>query len=639
MKNKLLPIIILMLILIPITISTVNARASSFFVQKALWGTPTIPAEAGPGDQNVPLTVFVQYYGILPASSVQGTLNLPSGFSDANGGVKAIAYAVAVTPNSIFQLAFNLNIGNNVSIGNHSFSLDLMWNETMPVDLTESTSFSIQLKGKVKLSFETSQIYLNPGQVNNIPVKLNNVGNGNATDVSPSVVVPLQLGIVNQLPSISKLDASSSVMINLSVYVSPSAGNSPITFSFTTTYRDSYFNLRTINQNLGFIIRSYDHAMLKIMSSTNNLTPSQTESVKFTVRNDGSMTLKDIFLNLNTQPPINVLDTDGKFDLGTLNPGQTTDFSLSIYVSPSSVTAASITFTFSYTDPSSMIKSDNRVLTFLLNTASHMSPFSIKVQPNILIAGKLNNITTTVTNIGTTPLKSVALSFAFVGGQITWLEPDVFQIDELLPGENVQILAKAYDSPSASASTQLQILIKYYDTNNILNQEARNIGLLSQGLIDMEFVDFTILPETPRLGQIFSIIVTMTNIGTITASAVTATPDVPQGFKIFGSKSFFIGDVQTNSPTTFTISLQVDNNTKPGKYNIPVKITYFDNLRNPLSVTMNLTFNISDKSTTTTTTGPNIPGGSNLFGLIVPIIIAIAMLGIGFMLGKKVTRK
>jgi uncharacterized repeat protein (TIGR01451 family) len=262
----------------------------------------------------------------------------------------------------------------------------------------------------------------------------------------------------------------------------------------------------------------------------------------------------------------------------------------------------------------------------------------LKIQPTTLVAGIANNMTITITNTGTTPVKSISMTFMFASTQITWLEPDIFQIDELLPGENVKILAKVFDSPSASASTQLQISIKYYDTNNILNQEIRNIGLLSQGLIDIKFVDSTILPETPRLGQIFSITVTMTNIGTITASAITATPDIPQGFKIFGSKSFFLGDVQTNSPTTFTISLQVDSNTKPGNYSIPVRITYYDNLRNPLSVTMNLEFNISDKSTTTTTQ-PNIVGGFNLFGLIVPIIIAIVMLAIGYILGKRATHK
>jgi hypothetical protein len=95
----------------------------------------------------------------------------------------------------------------------------------------------------------------------------------------------------------------------------------------------------------------------------------------------------------------------------------------------------------------------------------------------------------------------------------------------------------------------------------------------------------------------------------------------------------------TDTPTTFTLSLQAGNDTKPGSYQLPVKLTYFDNLRNPLSTTIYLNVNIVQQTTTTTTRTSGFSGtGIGLFSIALFIVIAVIMLGIGYLVGKR-TRK
>jgi len=200
------------------------------------------------------------------------------------------------------------------------------------------------------------------------------------------------------------------------------------------------------------------------------------------------------------------------------------------------------------------------------------------------------------------------------------------------------VYAKVFDPPTSTASTVLQANIRYYDSQNNLKQEIRNIGLLSQGLIDLQMVDYSILPEKPTIGQIFSVTVTLTNIGTIVSSAVTATPHPPSDFKMFGSNSIFIGDMQVNTPTTFTLSILISDSTKPGRYHVPIELTYFDNLRNQYSVTRNITVDVYEKSSTQTSTRALTPEPST-FTITTYVITGVTMLVLGLALGKRFSRK
>jgi hypothetical protein len=158
-------------------------------------------------------------------------------------------------------------------------------------------------------------------------------------------------------------------------------------------------------------------------------------------------------------------------------------------------------------------------------------------------------------------------------------------------------------------------------------------------MIDIKVTDFSVIPEQITPGRIFSITGTITNIGTITASAVTATPHLPEGFIMFGSRSVFIGDMQVNTPTTFTLSIQATNATKPNSYQIPVELSYNDNLRNPLSTTLSVPVDIQEKTTTTTTTTGTTTSSWGIMSISPYIIVAAIALATGYLIGKRVKKQ
>jgi hypothetical protein len=164
--------------------------------------------------------------------------------------------------------------------------------------------------------------------------------------------------------------------------------------------------------------------------------------------------------------------------------------------------------------------------------------------------------------------------------------------------------------------------------------------VVSRGIIDIKVTDFTTIPERPSPGQIFSVTVTLTNMGTITASAVTATPVQTQNIRVFGSRSIFIGDMQVNSPTTFTVTLITSNNTSPGRYEIPIQLTYYDNLRTLYTVNISIPVLIGggQQATVTRASQQGQGGVAEVMGVqwIYYIVIAIISLVVGIYIGRRV---
>jgi len=382
---------------------------------------------------------------------------------------------------------------------------------------------------------------------------------------------------------------------------------------------------------------------VRLLFTTSNtvLYPGQITNLTLTLRNLGTGPASSIDTTVNSPQSVSVLNQYPRVRL--LNSSGSFQEVLRIFA-PSSAAGSpvSITLSSTYRDSYLNTRSYTQTLGFYVATLqAGVSPITLSVEPKTLVAGKVNNLTITITNSGTSALSRLSVSFTFTSGQLTWLSPDLFQAQSFPAGQTVAISAKAYDPPLSTASTNLQVSLKYYDTNNTLNQETRSVGLLSEGTVELTLVDLSTIPQNPSARQVFSITASLTNTGTITASAVTATPLTPQGFTLFGARSIFVGDMQVNTPTTFTISLFVGNATASGGYTIPIQLTYLDNLRNKLTstITVSVTLGASTATQTRVAEASPLTRGSLLLVVIAAVIAALVTLTAGYFLGKRSTRR
>ncbi len=505
--------------------------ASGFTVLSAVWGTPSSPAEAGPGSVNVPLTVTVQYYFANTATGMKATLSPSFGFTDANGNANPTAYVTGnIASGTVLPLTFYLNIGPGVQVGSYLFSMTITWGALVSgsvinsVSLVQQTTVTVNLFGRVRLFYQATPSVLTAGDITSVELSVTNAGTGGASQVSTSVSSSQSVSVLNSIPDISVLGSNASTSARLSVYAPPSSAGAPVTLTVTSTYFDAYGIKQSFTQPIGFLIA-----------------------------------------------PLEAI-----------------------------------------------------------------SPVNVSVTPLSLMAGRINNVTITLSNAGKSTIKSMSVAFSVVGTQATWLGSNVAQAVELQPGQALVVPDQVYVSPSTSGSITIQCSFSY-TYRDIPSQETRTVGLLSRGLVDISLTGSTVLPDPVGLGQIVSMTLTLTNLGTIAASGVTATAKLPQGFSAIGSGSDFIGDMAVDSPSTFTLSAYVSNSTSPGEHQIQVRLGYFDNLRTPLSKTLNLTVTVSASNRGTTgsggpqgASGGPSGGGSALF-VVGYAAVALVILGGGFL--------
>ncbi|MEM0265032.1 MAG: hypothetical protein QXP13_03485, partial [Candidatus Methanomethylicia archaeon] len=212
-------------------------------------------------------------------------------------------------------------------------------------------------------------------------------------------------------------------------------------------------------------------------------------------------------------------------------------------------------------------------------------------------------------------------------------------VERIKPGQIMEIPMEIYVPLTTSATGSLTIVVSYYDTEKqISRSETNQFTILLKGFIEITLTDVTIIPSSPRPGSPFSITITITNTGTSTAYATHAIPILENlPIQPFGSRSVYIGNVDVNMPTTFTLNLQLLNTTQ-SQVKLPVMLRYMDNLRYISNVIFNITINISPAITTTTTTqsrGTITTIITNPITIISTIIIVAVVIGMIIMRRRK----
>ncbi len=316
-----------------------------------------------------------------------------------------------------------------------------------------------------------------------------------------------------------------------------------------------------------------------INTTTLTLCKGMSNNIPITVTNTGSG-----YLGQMQNLQLAIVNSKGIFSGtgsgGIVNTGSSKTANLSAFVdaNASSFITAEVSVYFYFDN----IYTDSEIRNVTFGTTSCPQPLSADLSPKVLTSGEIENVTLNFTNSGSTTLNSISASAIFPQGDVAWLSRKPVEIAHIGPGNTISVPAKVYVYTGAPQAFGANLSVNYYNGSRAL-QIWDGIELLSGGIINVTASSFTISPEVPRSGSVFSVSFVLTNVGTSSASAVTATVVPPAGFTSFGSGSVFVGDIGVDSQTPVTITLVSGNNTKTGTYNIPIRINYLNSLRDNIS--------------------------------------------------------
>ena len=279
--------------------------------------------------------------------------------------------------------------------------------------------------------------------------------------------------------------------------------------------------------------------------------------------------------------------------IGELKPGENLTLPVRLFVPPGlSGKIASLTVEGSYLGPTNVVYSFSKSIQLPVKP-SNPAPLRLSITPGELTIGRRSRIRIRLENTGGHSLSEIEMSLS-PEGALKIFGLTSFYIEKLPPGESRLIETEVYVPLVASQTASLKVAVTYLDDDLwISRSETHHLSVLLRGFIDISLTDTAVIPSAPTPGSPFSITITITNIGTSTAYAAYAIPDL-RGLPLrsFGPRSVYVGNIETNLPTTITINLQLENTTQR-RIVLPVIIRYLDNLRTPHNVTFNIPINVA----------------------------------------------
>ena len=278
---------------------------------------------------------------------------------------------------------------------------------------------------------------------------------------------------------------------------------------------------------------------------------------------------------------------------GDLKPGGNLTLPVRSFV-PASLSGkiASLTVEGSYLGPTNVAYSFSKTIQLPVKP-SNPAPLRLTISPRELTIGRRSGISVRLENTGGHSLSEIKMSLSPTGA-LEIFGSASFYIGRLPPGEARLIETEVYVPSVASQTASLMATVTYLDDDLwVSRSETHKLSVLLRGFIDISLTDTAVIPSAPTPGSPFSITMTITNIGTSTAYAAYAIPDL-EGLPLrpFGPRSVYVGNIETNLPTTITINLQLENTTQR-RIVLPVIIRYLDNLRTPHNVTFNIPINVA----------------------------------------------
>ena len=542
----------------------------------ATWGTPSTPTGASPGDSNVPLTMTFQYTYPLGASSVQGLLTLPAGFTLFDGTNETYASTSGAVPSdSIFQLTYDgIFLSPTLATGLYNFSLGLWAYSGASIVLQQNSTIGVFVLGNAQLQFGTPSPSISAGQVSQVPLTISNTGSGNATQVSLTVSAS---GVSILTPSLElpSLAAGQSKSLEVEVYVPSSASGTTVTLLVAATFSDPYGVQQSVTQGVGFYVTAPSTYPLDFQSADTSLVPGGINSIPITITNEEPGSAYQIHTLVSSSSQVSILTQFPVISELAANASVTEP--LEAFVSASLADAPlSLTFSYSFTDAQGFTSSYTQsVGLFTIGSNSTLSSLVVSVSPvqSLVRVGAESKVVFDVKDVGSTSLESPVLSLSVSSPLIVLRNSSYALAGAIDSGSTVSYDAVVSSSTSATPGYySASITVTYADQSGSVETATVPTALTLGGTIDLILQS----PEVTQGNTTLSVSGEILNEGFSSAyyASVTGSLAGSRGTSV----ADYVGEIDPNTPVPFSITINYTPQSTSRSANISIGVTFMDSL-------------------------------------------------------------
>jgi hypothetical protein len=249
---------------------------------------------------------------------------------------------------------------------------------------------------------------------------------------------------------------------------------------------------------------------------------------------------------------------------------------------------------------------------------------ALSISSDRIKAGFDNQVNITLTNDGEVPFSSLDLSYTVppplvASGVTQWSFNSIDAGDDL----TVPVVLYAPYASIGNTFTSAFTVVCRDDYGQTQNYQF-SVGLVIVGNVELGVYDSVVKPVVGVNGSKIEITTTLLNRGNVPALYVNATILPNAILNLTAESAVYLGDVDANSQSPFTLSANVGKETASGTYPVTLRIDY----RNDQNVdySFNYTFNLQVKMGNDSDTDETYTLGLPELGVIVAVIAAVACL-------------
>src|ERR671911_126018 len=565
---------------------------------------PAIKQEVEPGEGEAVLAVVLRNRGFADATSISGSLDLPSGFraivtpEDIDSDTALASYNGLVNAGQTFTLYFRVEITQESEVGREytgELKIRYFKVDEQEEEDTRSTTLDIpfRLSGRVILSTAavmTSSssistqgtesilshiVSANPGIVNPLKIEISNNGSAIAAGVIVNVLPPgtvsssnTQTGGDGTGSSLSSNNSAESTTTSGPAQQSISSSSSPATMVIVGS---PTFNVGLIDAN----------ATKEIVPT---IFPADTAAGTLTTLNI-QILYNDAYGNkktLNQVLGVQILPESPQSGLSVLPSSST-----SLEAAPES-SLLPLTRT-SLGAPSNNSTTGQSEVGSSSSNSNTNSSSSTEAQSIQIAAGSVQDLSFDITNNNDAgaSISDVVVSLTSESNEIRILGDSRWNLQRIAAGSQQELSTRVYASTSLIGSPVFfTVTMQYIRNGNELRTESFQLGAIVVGNVQISVNDVTIsyIGDTPNLvGNLLN----EGNSPAVFTKIELLESSTQGGLQLVRPtvSSQFLGDLAVNSPLPFNIPLQItQQNTgqqvTSNGYPISLRITYSDELRN-----------------------------------------------------------
>ena len=233
--------------------------------------------------------------------------------------------------------------------------------------------------------------------------------------------------------------------------------------------------------------------------------------------------------------------------------------------------------------------------------------FSVTTSNNRLVGGLDNEFNITLLNDGEVLLSDIDVTLNLPQPLILHGDNHL-SFESLDPGDSIHIPLEIYIPETSIGSTYSGTLsLNYRDDYGDSHSETYPIGLIVRGFVELVVYGKIVNPQPARPGSRVSLAATLLNRGNVAAMFVNVSILPSQVLELTPESTAYVGEVEENSQTPFSLAAMVRPGVQNGTYPVTVSVTYQDDQH--VDHVFYLTFHVAVREVSEEVSGSSGTGG------------------------------